>query len=394
MKYEFFVAKKYFLSSSRKHFIGTINLISIIGIAVGVASLLVTLSIFNGFANVSTDILLNVDPHIKIEFLKNLDDTKHKNIEKKISNFNEIKSYNFYIEKKCLVQSKNSTQVVFLKGTEKNFFNKLDIYKKKIPNNSLPKVYIGMNLADKIVAIIGDTLSLMLPNEIEKLFQTSLPESKEFLVSGIFKTKNIDYDANYIFILLDDAKSVFNLKNNGIEILLNDISKSNSVKEKLQIDNNIKISTWYDLHKSIYSMMNLEKWSSYIILSCIIGIAVFNLFTSLTIMIIKKKNDIGIFYALGSEKRSVKKIFTSIGFIIGCIGIFFGLFMGTIFILLQYFFHIIPLDSSVYIIDAIPIEVQWLDFILVIFVSLFLIGTSSYFAVSKFKEISISQILK
>jgi lipoprotein-releasing system permease protein len=153
----------------------------------------------------------------------------------------------------------------------------------------------------------------------------------------------------------------------GIELRLKDINRSESFKEKLisSLGNEYKINTWYDLHQDLYSVMMIERWTAYVILSLIIAVATFNIAGSLTMTVIEKKRDIGVLKAMGSTNGSIVRIFMLEGILIGIYGTIIGCILGLGICLMQIQFKLFPLDPTVYPIDSLPIDLRWTDFVFV-----------------------------
>ena len=308
MNFESFIAKRYLLSKHKINFITIISVISIVGITIGVAALIVVLSVFNGFGSLVTNYLMNLDPDIRITAISNEGEKNIKSIEDILKNQNEIKTFAPFVEGKVLAYNKGITQVVNLKGIEEKAVHsvyKLDestIYgNDSLFNSKAPKVVIGLQLADRLMTLTGDSLTLISPTNIEQsITQLSLPLSKKVAVAGVFSSKNNEYDEGYIFCDLNIAQYLFGYKNNfqGYDIKLYDISYSNDLKNYLQSRLNLKdysVNTWYDFHQELYSVMQVERWTAYIILSLIIAVATFNILGSLSMSVIEKRRDIGIY---------------------------------------------------------------------------------------------------
>ena len=168
-------------------------------------------------------------------------------------------------------------------------------------------------------------------------------------------------------------------------------SKRELVK-KLPAD--MTISSWYDLHKNLYSVMKIEQWSAYVLLSLIILVATFNMLGSLTMGVIEKRRDIGVLKALGMSSRSITKIFMYEGLFIGILGTFFGMILGLIVLYLQVQYQLFPLDPTVYIIPAIPVKIVWTDFIAVAASSLGLSFFASYYPALRAASIVPSESLR
>ena len=375
MNYETFIAKRYLVSKHKINFITIISFISVAGITIGVAALIIVLSVFNGFSSLVIDYLMNLDPHIRITAISNEGEKNIKELDNLISAQKEVRSYSPYIEGKVLAYSKGITQVVNLKGIDEKKLNTVDQLSENLVdgteknfNDANHNVFVGLQLADKLLVMSKDSIILISPSNIEQaITQFSLPTSKKVYVDGIFSSKNNEYDGGYIFCSLKDAQYLFGYKNNfqGYDIKLDDITNSNKIKKVLQSELNpqdYSVESWYDFHQELYSVMQIERWTAYIILSLIIAVATFNILGSLSMSVIEKKRDIGILRSMGATENSVLKIFMFEGLLIGIIGTLLGVIIGYAVCYIQIHFNIYPLDPSQYKIDSLPIEVRLPDF--------------------------------
>jgi len=388
MNFESFIAKRYLVSKHKINFITIISFISIAGITVGVAALIVVLSVFNGFGSLVTSYLMNLDPHIRITAISNEGEKEILKLEEIIRNQKEIVAYSPFIEGKVLAYNKGITQVLNLKGISEHSVNSVYLLNDNIVDGDVfltqgsSNIVVGLQLADKLQVFTGDTLLLISPSNIEQaITQLSLPLSRRVMVAGIFSSKNNEYDEGYIFCSLKDAQYLFGYKNNfqGYDIRLNHINNSERIKKILQdhLDkNNFSINTWYDFHQELYAVMQVERWTAYIILSLIIAVATFNILGSLSMSVIEKKRDIGILRSMGVTENSILKIFMFEGLLIGIIGTLLGVIIGYLVCYIQIKYNIYPLDPSQYKIDSLPIEVRFSDFFFISGVAMIL----SFFA--------------
>ena len=405
MSFERFIAKRYLVSKHKINFITIISFISITGITIGVASLIVVLSVFNGFGSLVTSYLMSLDPHIRISAISEEGEKSIVNLKETLKSVDDIKSYSAYVEGKVLAYNKGITQVVNLKGVEKNSVNSVYLLNENIVDgdnkfSDEPSIFIGLPLADKLRVMAGDTLTLISPLNIEQaITQLSLPLSKSLIVAGVFISKNNEYDEGYIFSELFDAQYLFGYKKNfqGYDIKLKDIDESNSVKTQLVsiIDqSNYSVNTWYDFHKELYSVMQIERWTAYIILSLIIAVATFNILGSLSMSVIEKKRDIGILRSLGATEKSVLKIFMFEGLLIGVIGTLLGVIIGYLVCYIQIEYNIYPLDPSQYKIDSLPIEIRISDFFFISFASMLLSFLASLYPAKKAAKVNPINAIK
>ena len=375
MSFETFIAKRYLVSKHKINFITIISFISIAGITIGVAALLVVLSVFNGFSSLVVDYLMNLDPHIRITAISNEGEQNIAQLDSILKNQKEIQSYSPFIEGKVLAYNKGFTQVVNLKGIDENSINSVYLIRENLVDGSdenfssnSNNVFVGLQLADKLFAMSKDTLTLISPSNIEQaITQFSLPLSIKFNVSGVFSSKNNEYDIGYIFCSLSNAKYLFGYKKGfqGYDIRLENLEQSTDVKIILlsKLDNqNYKVESWYDFHQELYSVMEIERWTAYIILSLIIAVATFNILGSLSMSVIEKKRDIGILRSMGVTEKSVLKIFMFEGLLIGLIGTLLGVIIGYGICYLQIQYNIYPLDPAQYKIDSLPLDLRISDF--------------------------------
>ena len=378
MAFERFIARRYLLSKKKIQFITIITLISIVGVTVGVAALICVLSVFNGFSKYQLDILTGFDPHLRVEAPAGSEMADYNSVIDKINKEQKVNAIAPFTLNKGVISSKKNNVVVFLKGVDEKKAGELSDVKEKTlygefafrDNDEYGGIILGGFLAARLEARVNDTLTVMSPAGMERaLTQIVTPKTLKFVVRGIYDSNNRDYDKLYSFISLSKSQNLFELNNNvnGIEIRIDDINKSNEVKEKLNklLDNKYKVSTWYDLHEDLYSVMKVERWTAFIILSLIIAVASFSIIGSLTMSVIEKKRDIGILKAMGSTNASVLKIFMYEGILIGMYGTIFGSLLGFVVCLVQIKYKFYHLDPLVYSIDALPIDIKYTDFIYV-----------------------------
>ncbi|HRI46445.1 MAG TPA: FtsX-like permease family protein, partial [Ignavibacteriaceae bacterium] len=286
-------------------------------------------------------------------------------------------NYTGFVQGKVIVKQSDLIQVVNLKGISSSAVS--DVYNinssivlgdSSLGEDNFPTVLIGVLLADRLRATVGDTLTIASPSAIERgILTLSTPKFSKAIVNGIFASNSNEYDASFIFIDLLNGQSVLGYRNDiqGYEIKLSNISHTDKAKSVLNelLKEEFEISTWYDFHKELFSVMQIERWVAYLLLSLIIAVAVFNILGSLTMSVIEKKRDIGILISLGVDESSIKNIFMYQGLFIGIIGTISGFVLSFIVYFIHINYNIYPLDPLLYKIDALPMELQFIDFITV-----------------------------
>ena len=377
--FERFIARRYLLSKRNVQFITIITRISIIGLTVGVAALIVMLSVFNGFSKYQYDTLTGFDPHLRIESDSGSTISNYGTLLEKIKTNPEVKVIAPFAISKAVISSKKNNVVAFLKGVDESKIGGLSDVKEKTvigdfefaDSDEYGGIILGGSLAGKLEIRVLDTLTVMSTIGMEKaLTQIITPRTQKFVVRGIFDANNREYDKMYSFISLPKAQKLFDLGSgvNGLEMRLGDIDNSEDVKEELNTliaGENLKVNSWYDMHEDLYSVMKVERWTAFIVLSLIIGVASFSIMGSLTMTVMEKKRDIGILKAMGTLNSSIVKIFMFEGILIGIYGTVIGSITGFIICVLQIKLKFYPLDSMVYSIDALPIDIRYTDYIYV-----------------------------
>ena len=408
MNYEKFVAKRYLLSKHKINFITIISLISISGITLGVAALIVVLSVFNGFGSLVTSYLMNFDPHIRVEYKVETKSNDYAKLESVLNQTSDLKAFAPFVSGKVLALSNGFTEVVSLKGIQ--FSKANDIYgiKKSIlfgnsslnDNEEQPGVLIGLRLADKLQTLVNDTITVVSPSGIENaITQFSMPNAQKYVVKGIFSSQNNEYDSGLMFTTLDEAQYLLGYGSSvqGYELKLNNADNSFKAKDFLssQLDKNtFEINTWYDFHRELYSVMQIERWVAYILLSLIIAVATFNILGSLSMSVIEKKRDIGILRTMGAKEDSILKIFMYEGLMIGIIGTGLGVLLGYFVCYLQIRYNIYPLDPTQYKINSLPMELRVLDFFVVTGASIFLSFIASLIPAKRAARVDALQAIK
>lgn len=400
------IALKYIFAERKINFITIIIYISIISIMIGVAALIVVLSIFNGFRQISEAQLLGVDPNIRIipEKSAYMTEADSKSIINKIKNIDGIKTYSSVITTKAAVFKSNSIYIVdaaaYLNYSYLQEFheNSLKLGQLDDPSN----IFIGYALASRLNAHISDTVNVISADALRKSIQTMQnPNVLELKAASIFTLNVKDYDLTTAYINPETAKRLLKIKDGSyisfidIKLYNNDESRSTAKKIKSLLNNDkYNVLTWIDINSDLYYIMQFERVAVFVILNLILLIAVFNVFASLTMTIVKKQNDIAILKSIGATDKIIQKIYLYEGLIIGVIGTFLGLVIGLLVIYLQNKFGILQIDNSKYIIDRIPMVINYWETIIVCVVSLILAALATIFPAKRAAASSIINSIK
>jgi lipoprotein-releasing system permease protein len=356
-------------------FINIIMLVSVLGITVGVAALIIVLSVFNGFNSVVTRVLVGFDPHIKIEAVKGKSIQLSDSLLSIFDDDDRITGWSPYIAGKALLVAQQFNRVVMIKGVVDSTIDEVSGVKQSTilgefrfdDTPMVAGIVIGLALADRLGTPVGSEITIVSPVGVDAMMmQFGQPTMRKCRVVGIYDSNNKDYDAHYAFVSLETARQLFQFHNavSGVDMRLLTIREADPMKAWLRdrLKEGYTVSTWYDLHKDLYSVMQVERWGAYIILCMIVGVATFNVLGSLTMGVIEKRRDIGILKALGATHGSVVRLFMFEGILVGTIGTAMGTVIGLVVCYLQIEYQIFPLDPNVYIIPAIPVEIRGSDF--------------------------------
>lgn len=403
--FEFFIAKRYLRSKHKINFITILTFLSTTGVTIGVAALIVMLSVFNGFGSLVTSLLVEFDPHLRVT---NIDNNINRNeIISQVNGFKYVTNVGFYAEGKIIAVNNKSYEILSLKGIDRNLQSEDWGVKSKIVSGSfdvsskgnIDKIILGLPVALRLSARVGDTIFVSSASAIERsVLSLSTPKSKPYIVAGLFEAKNKEYDYKYSFTSLESAQQMLALKNNvtGLEIRLTDIELAEKLKPQVAsiFNGNSSIYSWYDLHEDLYNVMMIERWAAYLLLALIIAVATFNILSSLTMSVIEKKKDIALLRSMGATKKSVLRIFMFEGILIGIIGTGLGMVIGYVICWLQINYNFYPLDQTKYIVNSLPVLIRTSDFFVVGFASFILTFLSSLYPAKRGVNISITDAIK
>ena len=402
------IASRYLTSRKGVSIVSTLTIISISGITIGTALLIIVLSIFNGFFDVVKNLLLRYDPDIRIESTSERIFTRNFELEEKLSEIPQIITLAPFIEGKSLLAHQGSAEkVVIVRGIDSESFFKvvnldeeLDEYEKNLSVvRRMPGILLGQQLQSQLGIALEDRVSLLSAEGIRRSVTSfSGPRYYTFDVRGSFFLQQI-YEGSIVFVDMEAAQRLFNRRNglSGYDIKLADHESADEIKETIKsiMGPDYTISTWYDLQKPLYDVMNIEKWSAYFILMIIVFVAVLNIVGSLTMIVIQKSRDIGILMSFGYSKLQIRRIFLRQGIIIGLLGCGIGGSIGLFFSWLQQKYGLIKLiGSESFIISAYPVSISPVDVTLVLVGSLVLCLIASWYPASRASSLDPSQVMR
>ena len=396
-----------FLKARKKDgFLNVISIFSFIGISLGVAVLIIVMSVMNGFRTELINKIVGFNPHITVKpYNSSVDFSDFKNNDLKLIFENLILSNS---SEAIIIREQNSKGIL-LRGYLNEDFSKLELINnknfignnKKIDKNSIS---IGSELSFNLDLKIGDKITVMSSSGIETIIG-SLPKQKTFIVTSIFESGLADFDNNIIFLNLKTLEEFSNLSeiDRNLEIYLKnpqDIQKQKQIVESF-FPNDL-VFTWADMNKSLFSALKVERNVMFIILSLIIIVAAFNIISGLTILVKNKTKDIAILKSIGVLNNSIIKIFFLVGLIIGTTATFFGILIGITF---SYYvenirefisstFDLTLFPEEIYFLSTMPSEINISSIILISICSIFITILVSIFPAMKAAKLDPVKSLK
>jgi lipoprotein-releasing system permease protein len=377
----FLFAWRYFRSKKSVNAINIIAWISVLAIGVGTAALIIVLSVFNGFEDLVKGLYGDFYADIKITASKGkfipITPQQKNNIEK----IPGVAHISFFTEEKAVLVNGDYQTIVFLKGVDTNYqyvsriANHVERGEYKLGSTDTPYIVAGAGISNAVGSdpeerISNSDLVVYLPNRTAKSF-TSLDAMHSYNVTtaGIFTVQQ-EFDDKYAFTNLGFMQYMLDLQPDeysGAEISLQPNVKAEDIKMQLQniMGDNYKVETRYEQNQSLFSIMQIEKWVIYAILSLILLVAAFNMIGALTMLVLEKQKDIAVLKAMGAHDSRIQQIFLTEGLVLAGVGGISGMLLAFLICLLQLKFHLIPLQGNTFIINYYPVKIYFPDFLLV-----------------------------
>lgn len=376
----FLFAWRYFKAKKSTNAINIIAWVSISAIIIGTTALILVLSVFNGFEGLVKSLYSSFYTDIRVSPVSGKIMTITQEQLQKLKGLNGIKNYSLSVEEKALVQNGEYQSVVYLKGVDENYR-----YITGVADNILsgeydigtadePKLILGAGV-EGALQIYADQFStplkIYLPrksnteqiNMLEDISNDTIRSSASFRIQQDFDNKygitNIDFVRRSIKLAPDDYSF--------LEITLKDPAQADVIKNQIKklFGDKYLVQNKYEQNRSLYSIMNAERWVIYGVLCLILVVAAFNMIGALTMLVLEKQKDISVLHALGGNRNFIQKIFLSEGMLLAIIGCGVGMLLALFIAFLQIQYHLIPLAGGSFLIDYFPVKLRLMDFLLV-----------------------------
>ena len=357
------------------------NLLSLLGIIIGVFSLLVVSSVMNGFESDMRRRVIGFKSEIKVH---NLDYSPLANYDQLLNEIIKapgIVAVAPVCENELMLQNKKNIVSSVCYGIDYDSHNKIIDLQSKIrvgvPTKELFEddgIILGLDMSLNLNVTVGEYVQLFSPIGTEPTPFGLLPKSKKFKVNGLFISGMPEYDKVFSFISLKNSQYFLGLKDeiSYIEIKTDNSSRSYVTAKKLQsfLGNKVIVEDWSEFEANLFNAIKMEKVVMFLVLALMIILASFNMIGNFVKLVIEKKTEIGILKALGASERDIKKIFIYIGLIVGFVGTFIGLFLAVILLNAQRLWHFIKIPVPGFPLHYLPVEIRFWDFIIVPIVSI------------------------
>jgi lipoprotein-releasing system permease protein len=387
--------------------ISVITGISIVGVALGVTALIVVLSVMNGFFEFVRDMLVSFDPHVRIVSVEERGIAEADSLIGVAVALPHVEQASPYVQGKALLIHNGGgevNKVVIVRGidaqtaldlshrNEQAGFGTFDVARE----DGRPGVILGMSLAHRMALLPASggqpasQVALLSAPGIERMLTQVFgsPQLSRFEVRGLYEMEAVS-DESHVYIGLEEAQRLFRMNGrvSGVELRLDDLDRAEAVKQTLQASldpERFEVLTWYDLQRSLYDVMVLEKWGASAILLLIVVVAAFNIVGSLTMVVIEKRRDIGVLQAMGVSRRNIRRIFLIEGLLIGGVGAGVGLVLGLTAALLQQHFGLVPLlNAESFLLNAYPVSIHVPDVALIVVVSVVLCALAAVYPATR-----------
>lgn len=371
MRYELFIAARYLKAKRQSSYTTIISLISVGGVCIGVAALIIVLAVMNGFRADIEDKILGIHPHLVIDAGGDPMPEQEDDVIASIMELPHVEAAQKVVQGKATISFDDNVEGLLIKGMEDDR-EKWIINLEEYLNYGLPDlvtetetyrtnyVIIGSDLARKLHVDLWDTVFVSIPTETRITIMGAIPRLKKFVVGGLFDIGIYEYNNSVGFIHLEAAQTLFKMSDqiSGVEVKIDDPHQAERVATALrgQLGPTFRVQTWMDLNATLFSALKLEKFAMFVVLLLIILVAAFNIVSTMIMIVMEKTNAIGILKSMGATAQDILRIFVLEGLIIGIVGSTVGVLLGygISFALSKYQ---IPLPTELVFIESLPVKV-------------------------------------
>jgi lipoprotein-releasing system permease protein len=407
MNFPLFIARRYFFSKKKKSFINIISVLSMIGVAVSTAALIIVLSVFNGLEGLLRSLYTSFDPQLKIEAAKGKSFEVSEELITRIKSVNGIDIVTQVIEDYAYVRYRDADMVAIIRGVDDNFIDQKRLDGRiihgelKLKKDSIPFAIIGAGVRNTLSVAVEEDMYALQMFYIKNVKSgitnnANLYSRKAIRPTAVFSIEK-NYDENYIFLPLSFAKELLDYgnKRTSLEVKTKDEVNPHIVKKALIeiLGDQFNVLTNEEQHKDLYRLLKVEKLFTFLALSMLIIVGSINIFFSLMMLAIDKKKDVTLLIAMGATSGLIKRIFLSEGALISFVGAGIGLLLGGAICFMQDQFGLVSMGMENAIVASYPIEIRLTDFIYTAAMIVVVTFTVSYYPAYKASRFYSSEYL-
>ena len=378
MSFESFIAKRYLLARQQQAFISVISLISVLGVGLGVASLIVVVGVMHGFSSELRDKILGINAHM-VAAVAGGAMHEYRDAMDRVDRVPGVLGSTPFIYTEVMLSSSRGVKGVVLRGVDPATADRVLALPKEMVAGTLadlnapgifPGIIVGKELADRLGLTLGDTVNLMSPSGKESAAGFT-PKVKTFSIRGLFRTGMYEYDSTLAYVSIPAAQELLGFKRDivtGLELKVADVDKVDALVPVARAALGgppVYLRTWIDMNGNLFKALRLEKTAMFVILVMIVLVGSFSIITTLVMLVMEKTRDIAILMSMGATSRSIRRIFMLQGTIIGVVGTALGYLLGLSVALALEKYQFIKIPGDVYPMDHLPVRLDWPDMIVI-----------------------------
>lgn len=393
------IAFRHLKSPQKGSFTTFAAILAILGLGLGIAALVLTFSILEGFESTISEKIARFDGHIRIEhFMNRTLNENDAELERVLQKSPVNYSISSYVQSPALLRKGSNAEGVITIGLSK--IGRDTLLYTVVTNGSAElqsqSIIIGKRLADDLDVVIGDKIVLFDLQSIGKIASSN--RFRQFTVIGLFHSGLLEYDKTVVYIDMEDAQYIFNSEDrvSGYMLFTNDLDDVKPLYRHLETELGYPyfVLSWIDKHKILFDWINLQKWPILIIFGMISFVGIVNIISSLSMIIFEKVREIGTLISLGLNKKQVRRIFLLEGLIIGVLGSLLGLLIAFGLAIIQIKYQIFTLPEDIYFMDHIPMKINWLSTVIITSIGILAAIIASIWPVYRASKIDPAEALR
>ncbi len=404
MSFELFVARRYLTTRRKQAFVSVITLISVVGVAIGVAALVIAIALITGFQGDVQAKILGATSHVMVSDLGGRGLEGYEGMAEKIRGIPGVVSVSPVVYNTVLITGVGESSGALVKGIDfererhgSDWLQRLEAGRVPQAGGTRDGLLLGRELALRIGAQVGDVVDIITASSTLSPLGL-MPKRKRFEVTGLFNTGLYEFDSSTALVAIGVAQKLFGLEGRAsyIQVKLRDIFAAPAIGEKIKavLPPVVYITTWMELNKSLFSALKLEKNILFLTITLIVVVAALNIIASLILMVMEKTRDIGILMAIGATPQMINRIFFYQGALIGVIGTALGSLLGLGWCALANAFELIKIPVDIYQISYVPFRMRPLDLAVIVGVALLICFISTLFPARRAAKIDPVVALK